>query len=105
MYTTYHEAAFHLGLVEDDREWDIAMEESSVVAMPSQMRALFVIILTHGMPMNPSVLWNKYKDEMSDDFRYKRTRANPSVDPQEFTDDDYNDALLDIESQLQSRSI
>ena len=53
------------------------------------------------MPMNPSVLWEKYKKDMSDDFRHKRTRANPSAN-QEFTDEDYNNALLDIESQLQA---
>ena len=53
------------------------------------------------MPMNPSVLWDKYKKHMSDDFRHKRTRPNPLAN-QEFTDEDYNDALLDIESQLQA---
>ena len=100
-YPTYHEAAFNMGLVADDKEWDITMEESSVTVMACQLRSLFVIILTHCMPMNPSVLWEKYKKDMSDDFRYKRTRANP-LSNQEFTDDDYNDALLDIESQLQA---
>jgi hypothetical protein len=100
-YPTYHEAAFNMGLVGDDKEWDITMEESSVTVMACQLRSLFVIILTHCLPMNPSVLWEKYKKHMSDDFRYKRTRANPSVN-EDFTDDDYNEALLDIESQLQA---
>jgi hypothetical protein len=100
-YPTYHEAAFNMGLVGDDQEWDITMEESSVTVMASQLRSLFVIILTHCMPMNPSVLWEKYKKHMSDDFRYKRTRENPLTN-QDFTDEDYNDALLDIESQLQA---
>ena len=100
-YPTFHEAVFHMSLVGDDMEWDITMEESSVTAMACQLRSLFVIILTHCMPMNPSVLWEKYKKHMSDDFRHKRTNSNPSSN-QEFTDDDYNDALLDIESQLQA---
>ena len=40
---------------------------------------------------------------MSDDFRYKRTgRRYDSSSDREYTDDDYNHALLDIESQLQS---
>merc|ERR1712045_133840 len=40
---------------------------------------------------------------MSEDFRHKRTgRRYDSSSDQEFTDDDYNDALLDIESQLQA---
>ena len=34
---------------------------------------------------------------MSEDFRHNRTSSDP-----EFTDDDYNEVLLDIESQLQA---
>ena len=52
-YSTFHEAAFAMGLVEDDKEWDLAMEEAENVASASQMRSLFVITLTHGVPMNP----------------------------------------------------
>ena len=80
------------------------MEEAISVAMPPQIRSLFVIILTHGLPQNPKVLWEKYRDHMSEDFRHKRTgrHRDPSVNDHGFTDDDYNDALLDIEKQLQS---
>ena len=40
---------------------------------------------------------------MSEDFRHKHTgRCYDSPADREFTDDDYNDALLDIESQLQA---
>ena len=101
---TYHEAAFRRGLVQDDREWEIVMEESAAVALPCQIRSLFVIILTHGLPQNPRVLWEKYKDSMSEDFKYKRT-GRRNVDPSvnyEFIEADYNDALLDIENQLQA---
>ena len=70
---TYHEAAFHMGLVQDDKEYDLVLDEASGVAMSSQIRSLFVIILTHGLPQNPKVLWEKYRDSMSDDFRHKRT--------------------------------
>ena len=89
--TTYHEDAFHMGLVQDDKEWEIALDEASVVAMPAQIRSLFVIILTHGLPQNPQVLWEKYRDCMSEDFRHKRTsrRYDTSAD-REFIDDDYN---------------
>ena len=101
---TYHEAAFHMGLVQDDKEWEIAMEEASSIAMPRQIRSLFVIILTHGLPQNSNNLWEKYRDCMSEDFKHERTvgsRYNPSSN-RDFTDEDYNHALLDIESQLQS---
>ena len=90
-----------MGLVQDDREWECILEESSNVSFPKQIRSLFVIMLTHGLPQNPAVLWEKCKDSMSDDFKYKRKRREPLSDV-EFTDEDYNNALLDIESQLQS---
>ena len=104
IHDTFQEAAFHRGLIQDDREWEVALEEAISVAMPPQIRSLFVIILTHGLPQNPKVLWEKYRDHMSEDFRHKRTgrHRDPSANDHGFTDDDYNDALLDIEKQLQS---
>ena len=101
---TFQEAAFHRGLIQDDREWEVALEEAVSVAMPTQIRSLFVIILIHGLPQNPKALWEKYRDHMSEDFRHKRTgrRRDSSVEDHGFTDDDYNDALLDIEKQLQA---
>jgi len=101
VHKNYHEAAFALGLVEDDREWFLAMEESSVVAMPCQIRSLFVIILTHGQPMDPRSLWDKYKDDMSMDFMHKRVRNTPGTTDRTVLPVDHNYALLDIQSQLQ----
>ena len=51
-----HAAAFAMGLVADDKEWDLAMEEANNSASAAQMRSLFVVILTHCGPMNPSLL-------------------------------------------------
>ena len=62
-----------MGLIQDDKEWDNVLEEESVVAMTTQIRSLFVIILTHGLPQNSIVLWDKYKNKMAEDFKCKRT--------------------------------
>ena len=99
---TYHEAALLMGLIQDDKEYFGALEESSIVASPNQIRSLFVIILTHGLPQNAFLLWEEYKDVMSEDFKKQRIDHHDSSTDREFTDEDYNYALLDIESQLES---
>ena len=91
-----------MGLIQDDKEYFGALEESSIVASPNQIRSLFVIILTHGLPQNAFLLWEEYKDVMSEDFKNKRVDRHDSSTDREFTDEDYNHALLDIESQLES---
>ena len=100
-YDTYHEAAFELGLVENDKEWELAMEEAASVGSAYQMRTLFVIILTAGNPMKPRDLWEKHKDVMSEDFKWKRVHKNPGRTDHTVLPVDHNYALLDIESQLQ----
>ena len=104
VYDTFHEAAFALGLVENDLEWEVAMEEAASVASAAQIRTLFVIILTAGNPMNPRDLWDKYKDAMSEDYKWERVHKDPSPSTADHTvlPVDHNYALLDIESQLQA---
>ena len=36
--------------------------------MPSVLRRLFVGILIHCHPNNPSILWNEFKDKLSEDY-------------------------------------
>ena len=102
MCDTCQEAALLMGLIQDDKEYFATLEESSIVASASQIRSLFVIILTHGMPQNALLLWKEYKDVMSDDFKNQRVDRHGSSTDRAFTDEDYNHALLDIESQLES---
>ncbi|XP_044005514.1 uncharacterized protein LOC122850427 [Aphidius gifuensis] len=71
MHDTYRSACLALGLIEDDEEWDRAMTEGEVWMMPKQLRHLFVRILIHCCPVKPEILWENYKDSMSDDFKKK----------------------------------
>ena len=57
---TFKEAAFQRGLLEDDSEYDLILEEGAQRSMPAQFRQLFVIILLNNAPNNPRALWDKH---------------------------------------------
>lgn len=67
-YNTFHEAAIAMNLLETDTEWDRSMEEAVLFGMPSQLRELFATILIHGNPTNPMELYNKFKDDLYEDY-------------------------------------
>ena len=68
VHNSFHEACIARGLLEDDREWDRALSEAVLLMMPRQCRQLFVTILTHCQPSEPLVLWDRYKESLSEDF-------------------------------------
>nr|GEV74442.1 DNA helicase [Tanacetum cinerariifolium] len=70
-YSTYRGACEALGLLGDDKEWDIAMQEASVSGTSSELRFVFAHILTHCNVTDPSKLWGKYWSEMGHDIPRK----------------------------------
>ena len=60
-YSTYFEACIALGLIENDKEWDRAMQEAVSWMMPCSLRRLFVRILIHCEPMYPEKLWKNLR--------------------------------------------
>lgn len=97
--SSYKRACYLRGLIEDDAEWNDALTEASLSAMPAQIRQLFTIILTCGHPMNPDQLWYDHRDAMSEDFAWRRRRSDERTT--DVQDCDHNMALLDIEDRLQ----
>ena len=89
VYSSYHEACVARGLLEDDQEWDRALADAVLLMMPGQCRQLFVTILTHCQPSEPHVLWERYKDSLSEDFAQHQS---PEVAVQS--------ALAEIDSRL-----
>ena len=65
---TFTEACLTLGLIENDFEWDRALEEGTSWMMLKGLRSLFVRIIIHCRPLNPEDLWEKYKNAMSEDY-------------------------------------
>ena len=67
--STFREAALLCGLLEADNSLDKCLEETSMYQMPYSLRRLFATILGYCNPSNPKLLWNKFEEEMSEDFR------------------------------------
>ncbi|GJV25428.1 DNA helicase [Tanacetum coccineum] len=72
---TYRAACEALGLLGDDKEWDIALEESGVSATSAQLRTLFAQILVYCSLANPRKLWEKHWEAMKDDILGKVSEA------------------------------
>ncbi|XP_058790186.1 uncharacterized protein LOC131663673 [Phymastichus coffea] len=68
VHPTFVAACLALGLIENDEEWKLALEEGTKWMMPQRLRHLFVRILIHCQPLNPEELWNHFKNPMSEDF-------------------------------------
>ncbi|GJW11330.1 DNA helicase [Tanacetum coccineum] len=72
---TYRAACEALGLLGDDKEWDIALEESSVSATSAQLRTLFAQIVVYCSVADPRKLWEKHWEAMKDDIPGKVSEA------------------------------
>src|SRR5581483_166480 len=89
-YNTFKEAAFQLGLVDDDNECNICLSEATTYQMPSQLRQLFVTILLYCQPASVKSLWDNHVTAMIEDFIRKGDNQNTSI----------SKALIDIERLL-----
>jgi len=88
-----------LGLLANDNEIHFYFDELKQFQTAKQLRQSFYRILLNNPPVDPLSLWNKYKNEFSDDYRYRRQHNG------EFSEVDYMDALTDINKDLLYASI
>eukprot|EP00889_Picochlorum_renovo_P007452 jgi/Picre1/34482/NNA_001950.t1 len=81
-HETFAEACRARGLLDDDEQWHICMQEAARVGMPSQIRYYFCQILAYNEIENPLALWNAFKYCMSDDFlrREDLVQGHPQQD-------------------------
>ncbi|XP_057339411.1 uncharacterized protein LOC130676921 [Microplitis mediator] len=68
IYETYIAACLAAGLIEDDQEWRRTLTEAIIWMMPRQLRCVFVRILLHCQPLQPELLWDEFKEAMSEDL-------------------------------------
>ncbi|KAG6695627.1 hypothetical protein I3842_09G107500 [Carya illinoinensis] len=66
---TFREAATMHGLLQRDSSLQDCLHEASLYQMPSSLRRLFATILVYYNPTNPRELWERFKQDMSVDFR------------------------------------
>lgn len=67
-HNTFYEACIALNLLADDKQWISTMEEAVVFRMPLQLRFLFATLCSHCQLKSPAELWERFKDDMSEDY-------------------------------------
>jgi len=70
-HASFKEACQQRGLLQDDVEWAQCMEEDASMASASCLRALFVALLVFNVVVNPLVMWERFKEDMAEDFLYQ----------------------------------
>jgi len=101
LYDTFKSACGAYGLLADDREWHNVLREASEYSSPCSLRNLFGIILTQNQPTNPMLLWETFKDFLSEDkLNERRTLSGNRA--YNFDVSDYNECLYDLEDLLKS---
>jgi hypothetical protein len=68
---TFQEACAARGLLESDNEWHEALEEGAGIRKGSQLRQLFVEIITLNNTSNPQELFERHARSLSDDCRHR----------------------------------
>ena len=66
---SFKETCNQLGYLQNDNEWIECLQEASTHMMPRKLRDLFVTILLFNEIVNPLLLWNNFKDLLSEDYR------------------------------------
>lgn len=101
LYSTFHQAAVALNLLEDDEEWRRCLNEAYSYHLPSAMRNLFVIIIVYNAPQDPFSLWCKFLDHMVEDYLHDRREelGIPGLLPDQFV---YDCGLCDLEDRMKA---
>ncbi|KAH9575467.1 hypothetical protein CY35_01G112800 [Sphagnum magellanicum] len=83
VHDTFKLACIALGLYDSDDEWNACLGEAIVMQTGVQLRSLFVTILAFGVPGEPRMLWDKYKEHICDDCKVAlqcRGIVEPSIE-------------------------
>ncbi|GJX98975.1 DNA helicase, partial [Tanacetum coccineum] len=70
VYPTCRDACEALGLLQDDQEWEITLQEAALTATPAELRTLLAHILAYCEVSNPKRLWERTWKSMSEDIPY-----------------------------------
>lgn len=84
---TFHAACIARGLLEDDGEWRLCLQEACEMQTGTRVRHLFSTFLLFGPPAQPELLWNNFRHLICDDLGH-RLQAMEIQNP---TDEDIYD--------------
>jgi len=85
------------GLLEDDHEWRICLEEAITIQPGMACRQLLTVILLTDEVAKPHLLWDQFKAGLCDDVKHKLHHMNHYQADQEISEDDvYDYGLWDL---------
>ena len=70
--SSFHEPCIKLGLLEDDNQYHLAMEEAKVSNSPASICTHFAVILAWCEPSNPLEIYDNHKEAMVEDFLHQQ---------------------------------
>ena len=100
MYETFKEACKAMGLLEDDSEWENVLEEVTEFGSGQQIRAIFAVLLQFCQPTDPFKLYEKFKNDMSEDFVYSKIKNGEYSRAEVDMTWIFNQVLISIDEQL-----
>ena len=98
VFPTYKKACHELGILQDDREHELCLEESASKDMPEQLRSLFAMILVYCEPADCHSLWKKFKGNMYDDIKHKLEKNGVTFNDKQIE----NEAVKLLQKELES---
>ncbi len=69
VHDTFKSACIAFGLYDSDDEWNACLEEAVSMQIGAQLRSLFMTVLAFGIPSEPRMFWDKYKEHICDDCK------------------------------------
>lgn len=89
IYNSFIEACHARGIASNDNEWRVCLNECKEFHSPRQMRELFAFICALNVPANALLLWEEFKEDLSEDFLINHSE-----------DVSFNRSLIEIEEIL-----
>ena len=71
LYPTFRDACIARGLLEDDGEWIICLQDASQMQTGGSLRQLFASVLLFCTPSFPNKLWMRFRDFICDDLAHR----------------------------------
>ena len=79
LHPTFHAACLARGLLENDDEWRLCLEEASLTHVGESLRRLFSLILRHCQPSQPDILWQQFRENICDDLGRRLQRERDTL--------------------------
>ena len=95
---SFYEACLRRGLLENDNEWRLCLQDAAEIKTGVQLRHLFVTLLLFCAPAEPHLLWQTFRTKICDDLRHNLHQLGRTVIPD---NDVYDFGLYLIDNILQ----